>query len=369
LNKFFTLLLIPEKTQQVKKMIIPTIYARIAFLLGAIGLFFVAFMVYDYVNVIQKLSENKRLQVENRQLKQQMQSFTTKLQTVENALERVQNYTTKLRIITNQSGNETPENLKRKITPDLPGTPMDDHSEPSQAPPGQRGANLMNFHSQKHNTFLLASNDISDAIRIAEQQQKMEESQIGEVKALSDLVREDEERESSDLMEEFKKMDMAFDTVLQHAQNVEIDIQSLSAALLDQKDYLDSLPTLRPTGGWYTSGFGVRHSPFTGKPTMHEGLDIANHTGSPVVSTAAGVITYASARPGYGNLVTVDHGYGIQTQYGHVSRFYVRVGERVKRGQKIAAIGSTGRSTGPHVHYEVRINGTPFDPYPYIVDD
>jgi murein DD-endopeptidase MepM/ murein hydrolase activator NlpD len=102
---------------------------------------------------------------------------------------------------------------------------------------------------------------------------------------------------------------------------------------------------------------------------MHEGIDIAHQVGAPIVSPAAGIITYASAHPGYGNLITIDHGYGISTQYGHVSRFYVRAGEKIKRGQKIAAVGNTGRSTGPHLHYEVRVNGVPINPKPYILED
>src|SRR4029077_15828018 len=120
---------------------------------------------------------------------------------------------------------------------------------------------------------------------------------------------------------------------------------------------------------WYTSGFGVRSSPFTGKSTMHEGLDLANHIGSAIVAAAAGGVRSAGPRAGYGNLVTINHGYGIQTQYGHISRAYVKVGDKVKRGQKIAAVGNTGRSTGPHVHYEVRVNGIPMNPYYYILED
>ena len=102
---------------------------------------------------------------------------------------------------------------------------------------------------------------------------------------------------------------------------------------------------------------------------MHEGLDIANQLGSAIVAPGSGVITYAGPRPGYGNLVTIDHGYGIQTQYGHVSRFFVHSGQKVKRGAKIAAVGNTGRSTGPHVHYEVRVKGIPVDPQFYILEE
>ncbi|MGZ3661898.1 MAG: hypothetical protein ACXVCK_17490, partial [Bdellovibrionota bacterium] len=128
MNNFYTVLVIPEKTKQVKKVVLPAIYVRVGLLLGSVGIFFLAFMVYDYVNVMKQLSENKRLQTENRQLKQQMQTFTTKLQTVQDALERIQSYTTKLRIITNQAG-ENSEQLKKKVEPNIPGLPMDDHSD------------------------------------------------------------------------------------------------------------------------------------------------------------------------------------------------------------------------------------------------
>jgi murein DD-endopeptidase MepM/ murein hydrolase activator NlpD len=214
----------------------------------------------------------------------------------------------------------------------------------------------------------------SVAMKIVEEAEKAKEDTEaepapGSPKRLSDLIREDEERESAELRRDFSKLNQAFDSVHQHALAVELDVQSLTTALLDQRDYLDSMPTLKPTNGWYSSGFGLRNSPFTDKSTMHEGMDIANHVGSTIVATASGIVTYAGPRPGYGNLVTIDHGYGIQTQYGHISKSYVKTGEKVKRGQRIAAVGNTGRSTGPHVHYEVRVNGIPVDPYFYILED
>lgn len=377
MNNFYTVLVIPEKTKQVRKIVVPSVYVRVGLLLGAVAAFFIAFMVYDYVNVMRQLSENKRLQTENRQLKQQMQAFTTKLQSVQDALERIQSYTTKLRIITNQAGDNS-ENLKKRVAPDIQGAPMDDHSDlpPAKSiPSGREGAlpsSLRPLALAGKPLPLLASNDPSDAVRLVEDLEKAKEELPPvptERKRLSDLIREDEEKESSALRNDFVKLHLAFDSVLQHAQGVELDVQSLTTALLDQRDYLDSMPTLKPTNGWYTSGFGLRNSPFTGKPTMHEGLDLANHVGSPIVAPASGIVTYAGPRPGYGNLVTIDHGYGIQTQFGHISRAYVKTGEKVKRGQKIAAVGNTGRSTGPHAHYEVRVNGIPVDPYFYILED
>lgn len=371
MNKFFTILLIPEKTQQIRKFVVPAVYVRLAAVLGAIAAFFLGFMIYDYVTVMQEITENKRLQVENRQLKQQLQAFTNKLQNVENAMERIQTYTAKLRIITNQTGDNV-EVLRKRAAPDIPGIPMDDHSplppgtEPQQpvnesAPPGSGKIDLI-LPGQPE--ILLADTSLREAMQALEDQRKAVQK-----KAIRDLVREDEARESDALREEFQKLDKAFDNVLQHTLNVELDVQSLHAALQDQADKIASFPTLRPTGGWYTSGFGVRRSPFTGRLTMHEGIDIANHSGSLIVAPAAGLVTFAQARPGYGNLVTIDHGYGIQTQYGHIARVFVRTGDKVQRGQKIAAVGNTGRSTGPHLHYEVRVNGVPINPKPYILED
>jgi len=166
LNNFYTVLVIPEKTKQVKKIVLPSIYVRVGFLLGSVGIFFLAFMVYDYVNVMRQLSENKRLQTENRQLKQQMQAFTTKLQTVQDALERIQTYTTKLRIITNQAGENT-ENLKKKVAPDIPGLPMDDHSDlpPAKAIPSGRESRLS---WPLDRSRLIASTETSDAVKVAE---------------------------------------------------------------------------------------------------------------------------------------------------------------------------------------------------------
>lgn len=376
MNNFYTVLVIPEKTKQVKKVVVPTVYVRVGMLVGSVAAFFIAFMVYDYVNVMRQLSENKRLQTENRQLKQQIQTFTTKLQGVQDSLDRIQTYTAKLRIITNQAG-ENVDTLKKKVAPDIPGMPMDDHSDvpPAKAIPAGKGEGSLITPRYDlgllppHRSRLLASLGNAEAFLVAERALAETQEENLAKQRLSDLIREDEERESAELMQEFQKLHLAFESVHQHAVSVELDVQALTTALYDQRDYLSSMPTLKPTNGWYTSGFAIRESPFTGKPTMHEGLDIANHVGSPIVAPASGIITYSGPRPGYGNLITIDHGYGIQTQFGHISRSYVKVGERVKRGHKIAAVGNTGRSTGPHVHYEVRVNGIPINPQFYILED
>ena len=118
--------------------------------------------------------------------------------------------------------------------------------------------------------------------------------------------------------------------------------------------------------GWLSSYFGVRKDPFTNLPAMHNGLDFAGEEGAEVVATGAGVVTWADTRYGYGNLIEVDHGDGVVTRYGHNKTILVSVGDLVSKGQKIAEMGSTGRSTGPHVHYEVLKRGKQIDPLPYV---
>lgn len=119
--------------------------------------------------------------------------------------------------------------------------------------------------------------------------------------------------------------------------------------------------------GYISSYFGVRKDPFTGRGKMHKGVDVAGKSGSKVLATANGVITNIEKQNGYGQVVDIDHGYGISTRYAHNKSILVQVGDIVKQGQTIATMGSTGRSTGPHVHYEVLKNGNPVNPQKYII--
>lgn len=151
----------------------------------------------------------------------------------------------------------------------------------------------------------------------------------------------------------------------------EVDLRRVSQEeiqgfLNDQRSMLGSKPTGWPVKGWVTSDFGVRRDPFDGQRRMHEGLDIATRTGTPVMATAAGIVREAGTDAGYGKAVVIDHGYGYSTLYAHNSRILVKVGQRVKRGEMVATAGNTGRSSGPHVHYEVRLNGAPVNPNKYL---
>jgi murein DD-endopeptidase MepM/ murein hydrolase activator NlpD len=131
---------------------------------------------------------------------------------------------------------------------------------------------------------------------------------------------------------------------------------------------LTDVPVRKPVTGQLdvTSPFGVRRDPFLGTPAMHTGVDLAGERGEPVHATAAGTVAIAGRDGGYGNLVEIDHGNGLSTRYGHLSEIDVKVGQKVRIGQVIGKIGSTGRSTGPHLHYETRINGEPVNPQKFL---
>lgn len=153
------------------------------------------------------------------------------------------------------------------------------------------------------------------------------------------------------------------------AKTQEQSLQTLQAYFREQKSLLASTPSIWPVRGWVTSDFGQRLDPYTAERVMHEGLDIAAAEGKHVRAPADGTVVYAGLVSGYGNVVVIDHGFGIQTRYGHLSQILVKAGQHVKRGQYIAEVGNTGRSTGPHLHYEVRVNGVPENPRKFILEN
>jgi len=142
---------------------------------------------------------------------------------------------------------------------------------------------------------------------------------------------------------------------------------ALETMLLQNQLSSKLLPSIPPVHtGFYSSNFGWRIDPFTGTPAMHEGVDFVADVGTPIYASAGGVVAYASMHPQYGNMVEIDHGNGIVTRYGHASKLFVKVGQVVRRGEKIAEVGSTGRSTGNHLHFEVRYQGIAQNPVRFL---
>jgi len=145
-------------------------------------------------------------------------------------------------------------------------------------------------------------------------------------------------------------------------------LEDLVVQLEEKRTKLASMPSIWPARGWLTSRFGYRISPFTGRRQLHAGIDIAAREGTPVVAPARGRVKYVGRRGPLGNAVVIEHGYGVRTLYGHNAEVHVSAGEEVVRGQKIASVGSSGRSTGPHLHYVVEVGGKARDPLNYIFD-
>ncbi|MBW1851174.1 MAG: M23 family metallopeptidase [Deltaproteobacteria bacterium] len=136
----------------------------------------------------------------------------------------------------------------------------------------------------------------------------------------------------------------------------------------NQKLLLAATPSIRPANGWMSSRFGYRISPFTGKREFHRGIDIATKMGAPIVAPADGIVSFAGRDGSYGRVVIIKHGYGIVTKYAHLKKALVKKGQYVKREETIALVGNSGRSTGPHLHYEVHLNKVAVDPLRYILN-
>jgi hypothetical protein len=143
--------------------------------------------------------------------------------------------------------------------------------------------------------------------------------------------------------------------------------EAIIAALNDKQEMWNHLPSIQPTPGWINCPFGVRRDPLVGDLRMHEGLDIAGPEGTIIAAPAAGTVKFVGYRNNFGLCLEIDHGYGIMTRFGHCSMIKVSVGQSVNRGQVVALVGQTGRATGPHLHYEVLINGQQTDPANYIL--
>lgn len=156
--------------------------------------------------------------------------------------------------------------------------------------------------------------------------------------------------------------------MIQAARERERRFEEIKRYVRKRSTLLASRPTAWPVRGWVSSGFGDRSNPVTGKGGFHSGVDIANDHGTPVRATADGEVGFAGWEGGYGKLVVLHHGNGFSTYYGHLSEIKAGVGQKVSRGQVIGNMGATGNTTGPHLHYEIRLYGAAVDPMKYMAD-
>ena len=220
---------------------------------------------------------------------------------------------------------------------------------------------------------LLALNHFEKKIRIIANIEKSNET--GNIFGVGGSIPEDldaqlplKEKHNSlmrDMHEQIKQLSRA-------SGSQQDEFESLLRSLEDQQNLLASTPAIRPVSrgvkSWVTSRFGYRKSPFTGRREFHKAYDIAARQGTPILATADGIVTFSGKKGLLGQTIVIDHGHGMVTRFGHISKLLKKRGEKVSRWETIALMGNTGRSTGPHVHYEVRLNGMPVNPEKYILN-
>lgn len=333
-GKKLTIFLVSNQDGTTRKFVISATLMKTATFIGAIAILVFAAGMVDYFGLLVQSLENKRLRIENAQLIKQFQVVEGKVSSLENSLERVKTFTTKLKLITNIDADDRVTKLTMGNKPS-PGQQVEEYE------PMDQRASTENFVAQD---------------QVFETPEKLNETK-GEV------------AEQPAANKDYASLVVRIDKAVRETQLKEQSVIDLWESLSERQSLINATPNIRPARGWLTSRFGYRISPFNGKPAMHAGLDIAAAPGSPVYAPADGVVSFAGYDEGYGKLVSVDHGYGVTTRFGHASQIYVQVGQKVSKWDVIAAVGNTGRSTGPHLHYEVRINGTPVDPINFILDE
>jgi murein DD-endopeptidase MepM/ murein hydrolase activator NlpD len=296
-----------------------------AVVVGLIGLV----AVWDYWRLRADNSELKGLRVEAFEQREQIALFHNRLTQVDDQLVRVAELERKVRIIANLPGAaaiggedvvELAPTGDGVIAPPI-GVPVD-RTPPSTGTPGAQGGGVPLLIEGTKSSTAAVFGKLDDQAVV-----------LGEGLAV-------------------------------RAGSLDVLLEELE----DKRERLVSMPSVWPSKGWMTSTFGTRVSPFTGRRQRHNGIDIAAADGTPIFAPARGRVIFAGRKGPLGNALVLDHGFGVKTVYGHTKQILVATGDTVERGDKVAEIGSSGRSTGPHLHYVVEVRGKPRNPLDYIFD-
>jgi septal ring factor EnvC (AmiA/AmiB activator) len=305
-NQSYTIMILPNPVSKTYRFSISKKVLKI--MVGSTSLLTVLILVFlvQYALMMDKMWELKSLRQETKAQKVQIQTFAQTIEEIKQQMTRLREFDAKLRVIT-----------------DI-GLP-------------------------KERTQLLGMGGTQEP-------------------GLEDYLNTPAPEESSLQKELLHSMERDLSYLQNEAVQQEVSFQELANAVKNKQSMWASTPSVWPVRGWLTSGFGDRLSPFTGGVMMHNGIDIATRMDTPVMAPATGIVSYAGYHNGLGKMVRINHGYGIQTVYGHLSKVNTQAGRRVKRGDVIAYVGSTGLSTGPHLHYEVVVNSIPVNPIKYILN-
>jgi murein DD-endopeptidase MepM/ murein hydrolase activator NlpD len=312
--KKVTLVVIPGDSSAAKHFTIPKALMDIVFFSGIMVFCLAGYFVFDYFQLRHFKHSYYKLTRENEGLKGEAQLLATNLDEVKKSLNQVQEYSAKLTEITQIKA--------KKFTTKTGIGPLSEAEEKSFRENDSPVTEPQNYMPLGVNMDKLVFQPVFDRLSL----------------------------------------------VGQRANQSALKLQHLLSTLSQQKSLLSSIPSINPVDGWITSGFGSRISPFTGERAVHKGIDVASPIGTPIYAPADGVVIFIGAKEGFGNFVMVAHGYGVVSGYGHNAENLVQAGQRVKRGDQIATVGMSGRTTGPHLHYEVLVNGLNVDPRKFILD-
>lgn len=329
-RKQITLYFVTSNESETKKISLPVAYFKIS--LFFVGLFAVLLMAgfIDYFGLLAQSLENKKLKLENIELKNQFQVVEAKLDSLQSAMDRVTNVSNKLKLITDVQLKDRPEKLNFPAA-QVVGSKLDD--------PNPR----MSLDDMERDDPVIETETPLNPLK-------------GEVAS---------EKSSAN----YASLVIRIDQAVKDSNLKEQSVIELWELLSDRQSLLAATPSIQPARGPIGSRFGYRIDPINGRQKMHAGLDITAPPGTPVRAPADGIVSFAGWDDQFGKLVSIDHGYGVLTRFAHNSQIFVQVGQKVSRYDVIAAVGSTGRSTGPHCHYEVRVNGIAVNPANYVLDN
>ncbi|MDH3520589.1 MAG: M23 family metallopeptidase [Myxococcales bacterium] len=319
----FSLIVVSDETSPVRRFEVRKTLVKRCLWGAGIAAALLVLLLVDYVRVRVDNRELDGLRSETIERREQVAEFQKKLRFVDTQLSRLQEFERKVRIIANLPGSA--------------GTGGEEITEVgADAAPPQGG------------------DELGDA---------MEETRLQPASQRIPVPAPDASEP-----ERVSLLDQGVQYLGAIAESQEASLAELVTGLEGKRRFLASSPSIWPAQGWLTSRFGNRVSPFTGRNQFHAGIDIAGAPGTAVVAPARGKVVFAGKRGPLGNSIIIDHGYGVRTQYGHAKDVFVKRGMEVERGTKIASLGNSGRSTGPHLHYVVEVNGKTRNPLDYIFD-
>lgn len=298
-GNLFTLMVIPKSNSTVKKITIPSYFARFLCVFCCLAFLVFLYFIYDYASIKRDKAELLRLRVQTKEQSNQVKDLALKVDEFADRMEGLRQFDKKIRI-------------------------------------------LASYQSARDKKMPLG---------------------IGGAGGAEVRLRELLDTDNDNLVSEMRK---GISALNEDADYREKSFNELLLFLREQKSIIASTPSIWPVRGWVTSEFGMRESPFSAGVEFHNGIDIATRHGKEIISPADGLVVEASYRTRIGRYIKIDHGHGYSTFFCHLSKFAVKEGMRVKRGDLIAYVGNSGRSTGSHLHYTVLINSVPVNPRRYL---